>query len=211
MGLALLLGHRTVRGLDAAAALTVAVFGGIGAVAGAEVSTLAGIGRSLIDAASAMDQIGRTLADLETVPLVGSSVGPLADQVSRAASEARIQAASTVSAVHAVAVAVGAAIVILPLPLVACYLAFRVSRARSVRTLQSLLAGPAPADPVLVAQLAWNATARLPYARLREVSANPWHDLSTGRHHLLAAAELQRLGVAAPPDWPGPPPAGRPR
>jgi len=58
-----------------------------------------------------------------------------------------------------------------------------------------------PVDPPLLAYLAHGAVSRLPYARLRQISEDPWGDLVAGRHHELAAAELRRLGLALPATW----------
>jgi len=74
-----------------------------------------------------------------------------------------------------------------------------VIRFVQIRRLRRLLAESV--DPPLLAYLAHGAVSRLPYARLRQISEDPWGDLVVGRHHDLAAAELRRLGLALPASW----------
>jgi hypothetical protein len=50
-------------------------------------------------------------------------------------------------------------------------------------------------DEVLERLLARRALDRLPYRRLKLVSANPWRDYEEGRTRDLAQAELERMGL----------------
>lgn len=191
---------RAVRRLDAIAALVVVVFVTLGVLAGIEMARLAGFNSSLLNPASALDQVGRSLAAIARVPFVGASIGPLTNSVQQTAASIRADAASAVAGVHALAVVVGLAIAVVPLaPLLCGYLPLRVIRFVQIRRLRRLLAESV--DPPLLAYLAHGAVSRLPYARLRQISEDPWGDLVVGRHHDLAAAELRRLGLALPASW----------
>lgn len=203
--LALLPSRRAVRRLDVAALLTVLVFVALGVLAGVEVGRLAGLSSSLLDGASALDQVGRALGDIAGIPLVGPTVGQVAGSVATTAAGMRANASEAAGAVRMLGGVIGLAIALVPLPAVLLgYLPFRRARAREVGGLRRLVAAGGPVDPVLVAHLAHGAVARVPYARLREISADPWGDLNAGRHERLAVAELRRLGVVPPPGWPVP-------
>lgn len=211
-GLALTPNARTIRRLDALAAALVVVFTGLGVVAGTELTRLARFSTSLLDAARALDQIGHTLTVLAGVPFVGRDLGPAAASVKQTAASTRSNAVDAAASVHVVAVVLGVAIAAVPLlPLLGGYLPLRLARFTEIRRLRRLLASR-PVDPQLVAHLAHDAVSRLPYARVREITQDPWGDLVAGRHHDLAAAELRRLGIAPLPDWPvGPPQLARRR
>lgn len=201
--LALLPSRRAVRRLDIAATATAVVFVALGVLAGIELYRLAGLSSSLLDASVALDQVGRTLAILAQVPVVESAAAPLAESVRQTAASTRANALDAAAAVRVLAIVIGLAIALVPLPpLVAGYLPMRRARIREVSGLRRLLATGRPVDPMLVAHLAHGAVTRIPYAQLREISRDPWNDLAAGRHHRLAAAELRRLGVPPPVDWP---------
>lgn len=200
--LALLPSRRGIRGLDVAAVVTVIVFAALGAVAGVELARLSTLSASLLDAAAALDQVARTLDALGQVPVVGSSLDPLAEDVRRTATSTQASGVQTAAALRTLAIVIGVAIAVIPLPpLLGVYLPLRGARAREVRGLRRLLAAGRPVDEMLVAHLAHGAVARLPYAQLRRVSGDPWADLNAGRHQRLAAAELRRLGVSPPSAW----------
>ncbi|MDN5857276.1 MAG: hypothetical protein L0H84_01515 [Pseudonocardia sp.] len=203
--LALIPSRGAVRRLDAAALVAVLVFAALGVLAAVEVTRLAQLSASLLDAASALDQVGEALGSIAGLPLVGPTAGEVAGSVAQTASSTRANALDAAAAVRVLAIVIGVAIGLVPAPLLLTgYLPLRRARAREVRGLRRLVAPGRPVDPLLVAHLAHGAVARLPYARLRELSADPWGDLSAGRHHRLAAAELRRLGVTPPPDWSAP-------
>ncbi|MGB9280819.1 MAG: hypothetical protein WCB57_12170 [Pseudonocardiaceae bacterium] len=201
-GLALMPTGRVIRCLDVLAAALVAVFVGLGVVVGVDLTRLAGFSTSLLDAARALDQIGHTLGVLAQLPLVGQRIGPVAASVQQTAASTRGNAVAAAASVHALAVVIGVAIAAVPMtPLLVGYLPLRLARFREMRSLRRVLA-VRPVDPQFVAHLAHGAVSRLPYARLRQTSADPWGDLAAGRHHELATAELRRLGITPPPDWP---------
>jgi hypothetical protein len=187
-----------VHWLDAIAAVLVAVFVTLGTLAGVEMARLAGFNNSLSNAAVGLDQIGRTLTTLARAPLIGQNIGTLASSVHQTAASIRVDAANAVAGVHTVAVVVGLAIAVVPLaPLLIGYLPLRLIRFSQIRRLRRLLA-TGSVDPPLLAYLAHGAVSRLPYARLRQISDDPWSDLVAGWHQELAIAELRRLGIGRP-------------
>jgi hypothetical protein len=126
--------RRTLRRLDIAAALTAATFVGLGVLAGLQLLRLTGLGSSLFDAAAALDQAGRAMAGLARLPIVGPTTGELADGVLQAAGRAQTAAADAVAAVRQLAVLVGVAIALIPMPLLlGAYLPLRRHWARCIR------------------------------------------------------------------------------
>ncbi len=198
---ALLPSRRAVRLLDAVIGASVVVSVGLGVLTGVELARLATLGVALQDAASALERTGRALGSVAGVPVIGGQVGQLAEGVVTTAADVRSGAVQAVGAVQVLAIVVGIAVALVPVPLLAAYLPFRVWRARALRELRQLVGSPRGVEPGLAALLAHRAVWCLPYARLRAVSADPWRDLAAGHHQRLAAAELERLGLA--------PPAGR--
>lgn len=198
--LALLPGHRTLRRLDVVAVTTLVVFLVLGAVAGVSLARLAQLGAGLADVGRSLDLAARAIALLGEVPVVGEAAGRLSDGVAQAAAGVTANGAAVEQVSWTVALTVGTAIALLPVPLLGgAYLPLRRARRREIRGLRRHLA--AEVDPMLVEHLARAALARVPYAQLRALTATPWRDVDEGRHDRLAAAELRRLGVAPPPGW----------
>lgn len=199
--LSLLPSRRAIRRLDIAAATTAVTFLALGVFAGIQMLRLSELSSSLRDAAVAIEQTGQALATIAELPVVGPPVAPLADSVTQTAVSTRMNAEEAAGAVKLLAVIVGLAVALIPMPLLAGYLPLRKSRLREQRGLRRKLAAGDDVDPMLVAHLAHGAVSRLPYSRLRQISRDPWSDLAAGRHEHLAAAELRRLGVPVPAAW----------
>jgi hypothetical protein len=161
---------------------------------------LAELHRGLLDAAAALDTTGRAISLVADLPVVGAPAGDLARDVAAGAADVRADALAVRDGLRAVALGVGATIAAAGLlPVALLHLPLRRARGRELRGLRRKLAGPA--DPLLVEHLARAAVRRVPLADLRRITAQPWRDLEEGRHTALAAAELERLGVAPPPGW----------
>lgn len=199
--LALLPSRRAVRRMDVVAVTTTTVFLALGVFASVQLLRLSALSGSLHDAATAIGQTGQALATIAEVPVVGDPVAPLADSVSQTADSTKASAEEANGAIRALAVAVGLAVALIPAPLLAGYLSLRRAWARERRGLRRKIRARDDVDPMLVAHLAHGAVSRIPYARLRQVSRDPWADLAVGRHRHLAAAELCRLGVPVPAAW----------
>ncbi|MCX6462273.1 MAG: hypothetical protein NTW05_01580 [Pseudonocardiales bacterium] len=191
--------------MDVVVASTVAGFAALGLVVGAQLWGLAELHRGLLDAAVALESTGRAIGLVADVPLLGEGAGSLAGDVTAAAADVRAQAVAARDGVRAVAIGVGATIVLLGLlPAAVLWLPLRLARRRDLRGLRRKLSGPV--DPALVEHLARAAVRRVPYGELRRISPRPWLDLDQGRHTALALAELRRLGVTPPPGWSDPEP-----
>jgi hypothetical protein len=202
--LALLPDRRAMRRIDVTVLLFVAVCGALGLIAGRQLWELARLGASLLAAAQAIEETGRGVALLSRVPVVGSGAEQLSQSIAAAAVSLRSTGVGTSGAIETLAVVVGLAVGLVPLLAVAAgYLPLRLARIRQIRALRRLVRGRP--DALVVEHLARQAATRLPLGDLRRVSRSPWQDLADGRHHRLAAAELRRLGLVAPPDWLGGP------
>ena len=198
--LALLPSGRTLRRWDVATLGYVALFVVLGVSAGVQLWSLAELNRGLLEASQALDLTARAIALLGEVPLVGNGADELAGSVRDTSTQVRASAAAAAADVRTLAVILAAAVVLVPVvPVLMLYLPLRLARAREVRGLRRLLAGPA--DPLLVEHLARAALRRVPYSELRRVSRQPWRDVEQGRHVPLAAAELRRLGLRPPAGW----------
>jgi hypothetical protein len=201
--LALLPGRRTVRRWDLMALATMVALGVLGTLTVLRVRALGGLGGSLLDVAATLDATAEAVSFLDGVPIVGDGAGGLASSVSATADEIRNGVAVAQADLGVLAVLAGLAVTVLPaLPLLLVYLPLRLARLRELRALRAHLRGLI--DPLLVEHLARSALRRVPYAALRRISPTPWADVERGHHLPLAAAELRRLGVDPPADWPVP-------
>ncbi|MDR7300530.1 hypothetical protein [Haloactinomyces albus] len=199
--LALLPDRRELRRLDALVAVWTLVFLALGIVAGIELWQLSGLSHTLRQTSSAIQAAGRGIALFERVPLIGTEAGSLAQTIRDTAVSLRVGAAQAGSTARVLSVVIGLALVLMGVaPLVVVYLPLRLIRLRETRSLARSLG--TQADPLLIEHLARTAVFRLPYSRLRRITPTPWRDLEQGIHHRLAAAELRRLGVSVPSDWP---------
>jgi hypothetical protein len=198
--LALLPSGRAIRRWDLLATAYILLCAAFGVAAGLHLWALAELHRGLLEASNALDLTARAIALLGEVPVVGSGADQLAGSVRDTAGQVRASALGARTDVRVLAVVVGAAVALLPvIPVLAVYLPLRLARRREVRGLRRALARDA--DPLLVEHLARAALRRVPFARLRRISAQPWLDVDEGRHAPLAAAELRRLGLTPPAGW----------
>jgi hypothetical protein len=199
--LALLPSGRTVRRWDVVAMAYVVVSVALGMVAGVQLWSLAELHRGLLEAAQALELTSRAIALVGNIPVIGDGADELAGSVRDTSVQVRTSAVTAAADVRALAVVVGVALVLVAVvPVLALYLPLRLARSREVRGLRRLLVGQP--DPLLVEHLARAALRRVPFAELRRISGQPWRDVDQGRHEALAAAELRRLGVQPPVEWP---------
>lgn len=183
------------RMLQLALAAWAVVWIGLAAATAYELYVLHGLGDTLVKTGVAVDTSGKALQALAGVPFVGGRVGTLAGQV-RAAGQSAVASghASSGSAVD-LAVLIGIAIALIPtVPVVVLSLMLR-STTRRERDVVARALRERPDDTLLEEYLARRAVTTLPYAQLREVTAQPWADLDAGRFGALADAELARLGL----------------
>jgi hypothetical protein len=135
-GTTLLPSRRTVRRWDAAAVVFVLLCAAAGVVAGMQIWALAELHRGLVQTAEAFDLTARALGTVGNVPVIGDDAGRLAGSVQDAATQIRVGALEARAEVRTLAVAVGAAIAVLPVvPVLAVYVPLRVAWHRGVRLL----------------------------------------------------------------------------
>jgi len=187
-----------VRVLDAVVLVWIVVWIVMGLVIGSQVRNLRQLSDTVVGAGSAVEKTGQALRPLKDLPFVGSRIERVERQIEAAGLDAQASGEESRRSIGTLSVLLAIAIILIPtVPLVAVYVPLRLSWARDVRAVRRTLARW-DGDPAFVEFLARRAVLHLPYQLLREVSANPWHDLESGQHDELARAELRRLGVRAP-------------
>ena len=159
-----------------------------------EIRSLADVSDSARDAGLATQRAGDLLESLAGLPVVGEQLREPAATIRQAGRSTVEGAERSRERAEGLGTLLGLSIAVIPsLPLLVLYLPGRIALERERRLLRpALVAG---ADPALEELLATRAVARLPYRRLRAVSADPVGDLRSGRHADLAAAELRRVGL----------------
>lgn len=186
-----------LRTLDAAALFWCAFWLAVGGWVGYELWQLSRLGTSLAEAGRGLDDTGRALQELRGIPLIGGTPGSIGDDVRATAQEAIVRGQAAAGSTRQLAVLLGLTTTLVPLlPVLWLYVPRRVAHNRDVEQTRQLLAqgDPREAD----GYLAQRALHHHPYARLREVSEQPWADYAAGRHRALADLELARLGLRRP-------------
>lgn len=182
--------------LSAALVAWAALWIAVGVATGLQVKKLTEVSDSLVRSGDALDTAGAALQEVGRLPLIGEASEQFGNEVRVTAEDVRDAGASSRETVRSVSVLLGAALVLIPIvPVVSLYVPLRISLARQRKAVGRALER-ADQHPQLEAFLALRAVQNLPYDALTEVSANPWEDLSRGRHRHLANAELTRLGLA---------------
>ncbi len=188
-----------IRTLDSVVAIWTCLWIGVGLLVAHDLRELTQLSATVATTGRAMQAVVDTIAPLKSLPIVGSTIAPLAKT---AASEAAsVQASGRVSAqsVRQLSLLLGLAVAVAPaLPLLVLYVPLRISQEREARAFRRTLADGAY-DPVFEEFLAHRAAQNLPFHRLREITTNPWRDIREGNFRSLADAELKRVGVRRPP------------
>lgn len=189
--------ERTVRTLDGVLGIWVALWLVIGAWSAYEIWQLSSLSRSTIESGHALDRAGSAFQSLGGLPIVGDGTAQFGGQLRSTAADIVDSAQQAGRSTRRLSVLLGLSIFLIPVaPVAGVYLPLRISRRREITQLTRAVRAD-PDDRVLDAYLARRAVTHLPYAVLRQVSADPDHDLDTGQHRALADAELLRLGVGA--------------
>lgn len=103
------------------------------------------------------------------------------------------------SSLSSVTSPVGVSIALMPMaPVLGLYLPLRLARRRELAAVRRALSTHG-LDPTLERYLAERAVDHLPYATVRHLSDDPWHDIAHGRGRALARAEVVRMGLRPPP------------
>ena len=150
----------------------------------------------IISNADGLKHAAEGLHRLGGIPLVGSAVNGVVNQVTGAADSAHAQALTVKTRIEQVGVVIGLLFALGPTLLVLLfYLPLRLPWRRDVEAIRRALAA-GPDDPVLLRYLAERAVEGMRYDRLRELSDDPWRDMDRGETARLADAELRRLGLS---------------
>lgn len=196
------LSPRTRRAIDVLLAIWVALWVVLGIRVASEVRGLADLSETVIRSGVAVTESAEALESISDVPLVGGQLDEAIERAREAGESARASGRSSERSVQNLSVLLGLAIAIIPsLPIVGFYVPVRLSLVREAAAVRRALA--AGEEEQLAELLAGRAAHTLPYRRLAAASADPIGDLRTGRYGPLAAAELERLGLAdiTPAGW----------
>jgi hypothetical protein len=187
---------RLIRVVDAALIVWTAAWLLVGVAVARDVRGLTQLSGTVVAGGRVLQVTGSELGQLSSVPFVGEQLGAMSRQLNDAADQAIASGRGSAEQIRSLSVLLGFAVALVPtVPLIALYAPLRVSRAREVAAIRRAAARN-PADPLLQQFLARRAAERLPYHRLRQVTADPWSDLAQGRYQRLATAELERLGLS---------------
>ncbi len=143
-----------------------------------------------------------TIIPLQSLPMVGSTIAPLAK--SAASEAASVQASGRVSArsVRRLSLLLGLAVVVAPtLPLLVLYAPFRIAPESEARAFRRALANGAD-DSAFEEFLAQRAVQNLPYHRLREITTNPWREIRQGNFRAWPTRSWHASASADPPPRP---------
>ncbi len=190
---------RLIRLVDAALIAWTVTWVVVGMAVAREVRGLTQLSSTVVSGGQVLRATGQELGALADLPFIGGQIGDVQRQLEDTADQAIASGRDSAGRVKSLSGLLGWCIALIPtVPLVALYTPLRVARIREVRAVRQLLAETGM-DPVFEQFLARRAVEKLPYHRLRRVSADPWYDLAAGRYERLAAAELERLGLVPVP------------
>ena len=185
----------TIRVLDAAVLVWLALWIGIGYLVYRNVDGLASLSSTIVLAGRAADATASALEIVERIPFVGGELDDLIATAHDAARSAVANGRASRGDVHDLAVLLWVSLAVAPTaPLLVVYGLLRRGWLRDRSALADALAAGGD-DPALERFLARRALEHLPYRRLRRISASPWRDYEEGRTAALADAELARVGL----------------
>ncbi len=168
----------------------------LGIAATKRINHLGTLGDGLISAGDSVSGVGDAIGGLADTPIIGGSIGAVADKIDALGASTAQQGRNGKAAVWKAALAVGILLALLPtLPVLAVWIPLRVGVERERAALRAALTAN---DPGVWEYLALQAVDDLSYRDLRAISADPWEDIRQGRYETLARVELDRLGLAVP-------------
>jgi hypothetical protein len=186
---------RTVRILDALVAFWVVAWVVLALFVARGIRDLRDLSTTVAEAGIAIEATGRAVESLAGLPYVGDDIEQAGGRTAEAGRSAQESGRSSRESTETLSILLGLAIALVPtVPVLTLYAPVRIRRIRDVHAVGRVLAASG-GDPTFEEFLARRAAQRLPYHRLREVSANPWRDLDAGRYSELAKVELQHLGL----------------
>ena len=168
----------------------------VGLLIAHRVNGLARLSTTVEKTGQAAEASGSALHSLSGLPFVGRSVGQASERVIQAGQSAVASGRQSRRSVGDLATLLGIAVALIPsIPVLALYVPLRIGRARERLVVRAALA-EAGGDLEFQEFLARRALETLPYRRLRWLVRRPWLKLDARQRADLAAAELQRLGLA---------------
>jgi hypothetical protein len=186
---------RLIHVLDVAVVVWVAAWITLGLLVGREVRDLRELSDTVVATGVAVEDTADLVDSIGSLPLVGSEVGKVADQVRAAGRSAQASGRDSRDSTENLAVLLALSIALIPaLPLLGLYAPLRISWTREARAVRRAVAAN-PSDPVLLRFLANRALLNLPFPEVAAVSPDPFQDVEEGRVEALANRELRRLGI----------------
>jgi len=156
----------------------------MGIQVGREVGQLGDLSDTAVLAGTAIEQTADVLDQIGRIPLIGTPVGDLADNIRRTGKSARQNGAATRDDVHDLSVLLGISIALIPtIPLAAVWIPLRVRWRRERQAVRRALATGSPDIERLLAE---RARTSLPLDQVLALEAD---------RKALADAELERLGL----------------
>lgn len=191
--------HHTLSLLDGVVAFWLVLWMVVGALTGFEIWSLSRLADTAEISARAVDSAGEALQGLSEIPLVGDEPGALGTEVRAASADISRSAGQTREQVRQLSVLLGLAIFLIPVsPVIGLYLPLRLQHRNYLSDIRRAMDSGTD-QSALDAYLAHSALAHMGFTDLTRVTRDPARDVAEGRHAALAAAELERLGLAPRP------------
>lgn len=195
------LSARALRRLDGFVIVWVAAWIAVAVYTAHEVQVLHDLSGTVVVTGRAVETVGKALQGIAAIPIVGTQVQTLAQQVRTAGESAQASGAASRNSVDNLSILLGVAIGLIPtVPALVLYAPLRLGWRRERQAVTEAVrrwGGEASLEEFL----ARRALDSLPYDQLRDVSDDPWALLDHRVRRRLAEAELERLGldVSLPP------------
>ena len=158
------------------------------------INHLGALGDGLVSAGDSVSGVGDWISGLQDIPLIGGSIGTVADKVDALGASTAQQGRNGKEAVWKAALGIGLLLTLLPtLPILAVWIPVRVGIERERASLRVSLKEN---EPGVWEFLALQAADDMSFQELRKISADPWEDIRQGRYEALARVEIDRLGLA---------------
>ena len=165
----------------------------LGMAATKRINHLGTLGDGLVSAGDSVSGVGEWIGGLQDTPLIGGSIGAVADKVDALGASTAQQGRNGKDAVWKAAFAIGVLITLLPtLPVLVVWIPARVAVERERSSLRAALKAD---EPGVWEYLALQAVDDMAFRDLRKISADPWEDIRQGRYEPLARVEIDRLGL----------------
>ena len=165
----------------------------LGVAATKRINHLGTLGDGLVSAGESVSGVGAWIGGLQDTPLIGGSIGTVAEKIDQLGTSAAQQGRAGKAAVWKAALGIGILITLLPtLPVLVVWIPARVAVERERSSLRAALKAH---EPGVWEYLALQAVDDMAFRDLRKISADPWEDIRQGRYETLARVEIDRLGL----------------